>query len=51
MSKLAEADRAHLEKNFVEAIELYRAALAQDPRCVRGLVRPSLRLGFPTAIR
>jgi predicted O-linked N-acetylglucosamine transferase (SPINDLY family) len=31
MSKLAEADRAHLEKNFVEAIELYRAVLAQDP--------------------
>jgi protein O-GlcNAc transferase len=31
MSKLAEADRAHLEKNFPEAIELYRAVLAQDP--------------------
>ena len=31
MSKLAEADRAHLEKNFVEAIDLYRAVLAQDP--------------------
>jgi protein O-GlcNAc transferase len=31
MSKLAEADRAHLEKNFSEAIDLYRAVLAQDP--------------------
>ena len=31
MSKLAEADRLHLEKNFVEAIDLYRAVLAQDP--------------------
>src|SRR6202034_4096052 len=33
MSTLAEADRAHLEKNFIEAIGLYRAVLAQDP-CV-----------------
>ena len=30
MSKLAEADRAHLEKNFAEAIRLYRSVLAQD---------------------
>src|ERR1700728_355609 len=33
MSKLAEADRAHLEKNFAEAIRIYRSVLAQDP-CV-----------------
>jgi protein O-GlcNAc transferase len=33
MSKLAEADRAHLEKNLIEAIRLYRSVLAEDP-CV-----------------
>jgi predicted O-linked N-acetylglucosamine transferase (SPINDLY family) len=29
---LAEADRAHLEKNFAEAVRLYRSILALDPR-------------------
>ena len=31
MSNLADADRAHLEQDFVEAIRLYRSVLAQDP--------------------
>lgn len=31
MSRLAEADRAHLEKHFAEAVRLYRLILAVDP--------------------
>jgi protein O-GlcNAc transferase len=31
VSTLDEADRAHLEKRYAEAVELYRLALARDP--------------------